>query len=132
METVLTLNKANNTIPFKFATQQIQVKENGQFVTKYIESQLGAFGKILDGYLSGINADRHLDKLTDDYVKSINSSNQPDNQPKFQNNNYNNFTKPSNNNGGYKKNYNNNNYRNNGNWNKNAQQQPMSSYQIQN
>jgi hypothetical protein len=130
IETILTLNKANASIPFKFGTQQIQIKENGQFVTKQIESQLGAFGKILEGYLTGINADRHLDKLTDDYVKSINSSNQQqDGQQQFQSNNYNNnFTKP---NGNYK--YKNNNYRNNNggnNWNKNAQQQSMSTYQL--
>jgi hypothetical protein len=135
METVLTLNKGNASIPFKFSTQQVQVKENGQYVTKQIESQLGAFGKILEGYLTGINADRHLDKLTDDYVKAINSSNQQqDNnqQQQFQpNNNYNNnFQKPSGNyNYNSKNNYRNNNGGNN-NWNKNSQQQPMSTYQL--
>ena len=70
METYLVISKNNVTIPFRFNTHQMQVKENGQMVTKTIESGLGAFLKTLDGYLTGINADRHLNKLTDDFAKS--------------------------------------------------------------
>lgn len=44
---------------------------------------------MLEGYLSGINSDRHLNKLTDDYVKSLEEQKpaQPA-QPQYKNNNY--------------------------------------------
>jgi len=69
MDTFISISKNNMTIPFKFTTHQIQQKENGQMITKTIESGLGAFIKTIEGYLTGINADRHLDKLTEEYVK---------------------------------------------------------------
>lgn len=70
METIFILSKKNADIPFKFKTQTIQVRENGQLVTKQLETQLGAFMKTIEGYLNGINADRHLDKLTADYTNA--------------------------------------------------------------
>lgn len=88
-ETILSISKNGQTIPFKFATTTLSVKENGIFKTTQIESGLGAFTKMLEGYLSGINSDRHLNKLTDDYVKSLEEQKpaQPA-QPQYKNNNY--------------------------------------------
>jgi hypothetical protein len=39
--------------------------ENGQMVTKVIQSGLGAFAKTLEGYLTGIGIDYHLNKMLD-------------------------------------------------------------------
>lgn len=66
MDSYLTINKNNETISFKFKTHIYRVKENGQMITKIIQSGLGAFVKTLDGYLTGINADGHLNKIADD------------------------------------------------------------------
>lgn len=81
LETVFSINKNNTTIPFKFNTIQQQVNTNGQSQTNNIEVGLGAFLKTIDGYLTGINADRHLDKLTEDFVKSQEETNKPNQQP---------------------------------------------------
>lgn len=70
METLFSISKNNTIVVFRFQTIDQQVKENGQVTVKTIESGLGAFMKTLDGYLQGINADRHLDKLTEDFAKS--------------------------------------------------------------
>lgn len=67
--TFFSIRKNNNTIDFKFSTMTVELKENGQPVQKVLETQLGVFVKTLEGYLTGINADRHLDKLTDDFAK---------------------------------------------------------------
>jgi hypothetical protein len=72
----LTINKNNETISFKFRTHIYRVKENGgQFLTKIIQSGLSAFGKTLDGYLTGINADGHLNKLPED-LENLQNENQ--------------------------------------------------------
>ena len=137
IETLFSINKNNTVIIFKFKTMFYQVKENGQFVSKIIECGLKSFKGILDGYLSGINADRHLDKLTDDFIKAQegqNNNSGNNNNNNNNNGNYNNYRKNYN---GYKKPYNNNrNYNNNGgnnngnnNWNP-PKQQDLSSYQI--
>lgn len=78
-DTILTLSKKNTDIPFKFKTQQYTVKEQGQLITKTVECGLISFAKILDGYLTGINADRHLDKLTEEYANLQNSKTQKTN-----------------------------------------------------
>ena len=91
LETVLSITKNGQVIPFKFTTQTAVVKENGQSVQKFIDSGLGSFTKMLEGYLTGINSDRHLNKLTDDYVKSLEQTETPP-QPK-----QNNYQKPYNN-----------------------------------
>ena len=150
METFFSISKNNITIPFKFNTHSYQVKENGQMVTKVIESGLGTLAKTLDGYLSGINADRHLDKLTEDYVKSKEGQGGAGGfqtgsgyQPKpWQNNGGGGYQKKpwQGNNGGYqKKPWQNNNNNSQGHtqpnnsWeSKQPNQQAMSSYQIQN
>lgn len=140
METIFTITKNGVAIPFRFQTINAQIKmDNGQIGTKVIESGLGAFMKTVDGYLQGINADRHLDKLTDDYVKSIQDNQQqngpaPQQQSQQQNYNRNNYKNNYNNNG-YKKPYNNNNggykkpYNNNQGW---QPQQNLNSYEIKN
>lgn len=142
MESFLNISKNNITISFKFRTIIANVNVNGQPMQKVIEVGLGSFSKTINGYLEGINADRHLDKLTDDYIRTQ----QPQNQNNGGGNN--NYQKPynnGNNNGGYRnnsyrRNYNNNNrnYNNNqggnNNWNNNnsPKQQDMSSYTISN
>lgn len=135
MNTTFSITKNNVTIPFVFQTMERQVKENGQVVTKTIESGLGAFMKTIEGYLVGINADRHLDKLTDDFAK-LQQGQQGSQQQQGGYNNYrnNNYRKPYNNNGGgYKKPYNGGYQNNQGGWNNNQpKQQDMSSYNIQN
>lgn len=136
METVFSITKNNVTIPFRFQTIKYKAKENGQIVDKVIESGLGAFMKTIEGYLNGINADRHLNKLTEDFAKLQNNQNGGNQQGGYNNNyrnNNNGYKKPYNNNGGYKKPYNNYQNNQNGGWNNNQpKQQDMSSYNIQN
>ena len=151
-----TITKNNVTIPHKFSViPQKIIHPNGQVEMKYIQSGLGAFMKTVEGYLNGINADRHLNKLTDDYVKALGNeqSTQQTTTQSYQNNNqqYNNDNRGNNNyrnnyNGnGYKKSYNNNYKRQynsnnnnsfqappqNNNWQP-PQQQDLNSYQIKN
>ena len=80
METFFVIMKNNDSIPFLFTTHTVQVKEGSQFVAKVVESGLGMFAKMLEGYLTGINSDRHLDKMTEDYVKSLNQEGGDQNQ----------------------------------------------------
>lgn len=129
METIFSISKNNMIIPFRFKTIRYQVKENGQVVTKTIECGLGSFAKTIEGYLTGINADRHLDKLTDDFAKAQQNGG---NQQGYQNNDY-----KKNYNNGYRKPYNGNNQGNNqfnnqGNFNNNPQHQDFSTYRIGN
>ena len=135
-DTIFSITKAGNTVPFKFSVTPYQVKENGTMITKYLDSGLGAFVKTIEGYLTGINADRHLNKLTDDFIKIQNQkqqegapaqSNAPQQNPNYsQNNNRGNWNR----NNRYRNNrY--NNYQNNSNngWNQNTQN--MSNYSLQ-
>lgn len=138
METIFSINKNNITIPFKFQTVERQVKNSaGQTLTEIIESGLGAFMETLKGYLNGINADRHLDKLTEDFAKTQQNNQQQGNFNNSNNNYRNNgYKKPFNNGGGYKKPYNGGYNQQGGQqsgWNNNPpKQQDMSSYNIQN
>jgi hypothetical protein len=129
METLFTINKNGISIPFKFQTINQQVNENGTIVTKTIESGLGAFMKTIDGYLTGINAERHLNKLTDDYVASLNQNNDSNANNNYNSNNgnknYNNYKKQYNG-------YNNKRYNNNYQYNNGPKQQNLSSYNIPN
>jgi hypothetical protein len=75
MAAYLAIDKNNQSIPFKFKTKEVQVKENGHTVTKVIQSKviqsgLGAFVKTIEGYLTGIGADLHLSKLPDNFENS--------------------------------------------------------------
>lgn len=117
-DTFLKLEKNGLIIPFKFAKIAENITENGINKTVYLETALGAFMKTLEGYLTGINADRHLNKLTDEYAKLIENSNNNGNNGNNgndNNNNQNNF----NNNRNWNNNGNRNNYRNNRNYNNN-------------
>lgn len=130
-ETVLTIQKNGVEVPFKFMITEQQVTEMGVQKTKYIHSGLGAFAKTVDGYLTGINADRHLDKLTDDYA-ALQGGQAGGSRPPYQQNR-----------GGYnpnyKKQYSNGGrppYQQNGQWQNNRQgppnQQGLSGYQLPN
>jgi hypothetical protein len=137
LETWCTINKNGEIIPFRFNSYIRDIEENGQMIKQQIEAGLLVFIKTINGYLEGINADRHLDKLTDDYVKSLGDK---ANNQQFQTNSgyqkkpYNRPYSPN-----YKKNYNNyNNNRNNNQtyslreeWETQNNQQNMSSYNIE-
>lgn len=144
-DTMLSVTRDNNSAQFLFS-KITQIADNN---SNTIEMGLGAFYKTLDGYLTGINSERHLNKLTDDYLKSIGVTNTPPNTPpnqnqtNYQNNRNNDYPRRNNNynRGGYNKNYNSNYGRNNYNQNPpytkppfdmppNAEQQNISSYQI--
>ena len=100
-ETMLIINKNNKNIAFKFQTLPVQVTDDsGAQKTKIIESGLGAFMKTIEGYLTGINSERHLNKLTEDFAAQQSQKPQ-NNRPQ---------TNCQQNNG-----YRNNNYRNNNN-----------------
>ena len=57
----------------------------GQVITndEIIEAGLGVFLKTVEGYLTGINADRHLDKLTEDFAKLMNGDSSENNNLKL-------------------------------------------------
>lgn len=124
----LSIKRDNQLIPFKFAQQKVTIIENGNQNQKYIEGGLLNLQSILKGFLEGINADRHLNKLTDDFTKSQ-EGNSSNNNYKG-NNNYKNNR--------YNNNYSNNNQQQNNNnndlpWNDNPQQNSISisSYTIE-
>lgn len=77
---ILTLEKNGKKIEFKFEMSQAEVMVDGKKETRYLNSMLGVFMKTLDGYLSGINSDRHLDKLTENYVASLQKDGKGNNQ----------------------------------------------------
>jgi hypothetical protein len=68
MAAYLTINKNNETIPFKFPTHEYNVKENGQVATKVVQHGLASFVSVMDGYLTGVGADNHLSKLPDEVL----------------------------------------------------------------
>lgn len=110
---------------FKFESTNVGCVINGQPSQQVIESGLSHFNNILTGYLIGINADRHLDKLTEEYVKSKETSDQNNT---YQNNNYQ-----------RKNNYSNKGYQNKNNynqappvWTPPSQSVGMSNYQVPN
>jgi hypothetical protein len=67
MTAYLTITQNNEAISFKFSTHEVQVRENNQTVTKIIQSGLGVFALTVYGYLIGVGADIHLNKLPEDY-----------------------------------------------------------------
>ena len=73
MSAYLTIaNKDNNkTIQFKFETHPYKVMEKGQMVEKVIQSGVGVLVKTLNGYLSGIGANNHLNKFTDEELENL-------------------------------------------------------------
>lgn len=131
LKTVFSINKNNVEIPYVFNIMMYNVNENGQMVSKIIETGVKALQKTIDGYLTGINADRHLDKLTDDFIKAQENNGGNSNPNNYSGGNNGNYKNNYRNN--YKKPYNNNNgnrpYNGNSNWEP-AKQQNLSSYQL--
>lgn len=113
MSSWLSIDKNGETVPFKFSSKIININKNGQATTKIIETGVLVLIKIIEGYLTGINASRHLNKLTEDFAKAQENK-QPGAQQQggYQNKPYNNNyqKKPYNN---YQKKPYNNNYQNN-------------------
>jgi hypothetical protein len=70
MVAYLTIEKNGQSIPFRFKTHSVQIKEHGHSFTKVIQSGLGAFAKTIEGYLASIGADIHLSKLPDNFENS--------------------------------------------------------------
>lgn len=66
MSAYLVIDKNGETILFRFGIHQYKVKQNGQMVTKVIQSGLGVFVKTLNAYLTGIGTDLHLNKLSEE------------------------------------------------------------------
>lgn len=129
-DTILSINKNSEIIPFIFTSNPYTVIENGMPITRTIESGLGAFIKTIEGYLTGINTERHLNKLTEDYVKSLETN--KDTQATQPNQPYNSYQKkPYNNYRRYNKgNFNNYNQQPQQ-WEPQPTQQNMSDYNLQ-
>jgi hypothetical protein len=70
MTAYLVIRKNNEMIPFRFSTHPFQVQENGQMVTKIIQSGVGVLACTLKGYLTGIGADLHLSKLSEEELNN--------------------------------------------------------------
>ena len=63
--------KNNRTIPFKFSTHDYRINENKQMTTKIIQMGLFSFACILEGYLTGIGVNRHLNKLSEEEIERL-------------------------------------------------------------
>lgn len=66
MQSYLTIDKNGERITLEFCTDFCYVKENGKMVVKTIHTGLGVFAMTLEGYLKGVGASRHLNKLTEE------------------------------------------------------------------
>jgi hypothetical protein len=69
MAAYLTIEKNDQSISFRFRTHTAQVMENGQMVTRVVQSGLGAFANTLESYLTGTGISYHLNKMLDTYEK---------------------------------------------------------------
>ena len=65
MVAYLTICKNNQSFSYEFLKRTYQEK-NGQMITKFVQSELGAFAHTILGYLIGVGAGRHLEKLHDE------------------------------------------------------------------
>lgn len=79
-ETNFSITKNNVTIVFTFPVVEYLLKDNNTQETKQLEVGLGAFVKTIEGFLTGINSDRHLDKLTESFAQAQ-ESNKNNNTP---------------------------------------------------
>jgi hypothetical protein len=70
MAAYLSIEKNDQSISFRFRTHTVKVMENGQMVTKVIQSGLGAFAMTLESYLNGTGIDFHLYKMLNDFENS--------------------------------------------------------------
>ena len=67
MTTTLVIEKQNRYITIEFRAIPMKYKtENGQICEKLIQSGLGNFMCVLEGYLRSVGADNHLNKFSDD------------------------------------------------------------------
>lgn len=81
MMAYLTISKENKTIRFWFPTRQYdEVDEEGQTVTTVIQVGLGAFAKVMYGYLARTGAADGLDKLPENFNEYQNYSKQVSSQ----------------------------------------------------
>jgi hypothetical protein len=78
MAAYLVITKDDKDIGIRFpTTPYVEYGEDGQEVKKAIQSGLGTFAKVLDGYLSGFGADDKYNKLPanfdecQDYSKQV-------------------------------------------------------------
>ena len=71
MAATLAIEKQNRYITIEFQARPIKYKnQNGQVCEKLIQSGLGNFMCVLEGYLRGIGADNHLNKFSDDDLET--------------------------------------------------------------
>ena len=63
MNSYLTIQKNNRTIPFMFPTRAVLVFSDGISDNRPVPTGLSVFAKALNGYLTGIGMDKHLSKL---------------------------------------------------------------------
>ena len=63
----LTIAQNNEAVSFKFPIHIVEFIENNQVSAKIIQSGLGVFALTLHGYLTGIGADNHLNKLPESH-----------------------------------------------------------------
>ena len=68
MNAWLIINKNSQTMAFRFPIHEYKAKENGQIITKVVQTGLGSFVKLLDGYLLEIGGASHLSKLPDEVL----------------------------------------------------------------
>jgi hypothetical protein len=71
MSTYLTINKNNQTIPFRFPTTEYQEKVDGQMVTTVMQTGLGIFSLILGCYITGSAADLYLNQNNVAYNEAL-------------------------------------------------------------
>jgi hypothetical protein len=63
MAAYFTIEKNDQSISFEFNTCTVLVIENGESIPKVFQSDIGAFAKLIERYLTGIGANVHLIKL---------------------------------------------------------------------
>lgn len=124
--TILSISRDTQTVQFIFNKINQQVMENGIPTNRVVEAGLGAFTKTLEGYLVGVNAERHLNKYTEEYAKQFKTEKDNQANAAYQNQAFNNQTNQQR--SGYRNyNYRNNNRRNyggNNNYNRGGYSKP--------
>jgi hypothetical protein len=63
MAAYLMIMENDQSILFRFKTQEIEIYENGNKITRVMQSGLCAFIRVIEGYLTNIGADPYLSKL---------------------------------------------------------------------
>ena len=71
MAASLVIEKQNRYIPIEFNSHPIKFKNNqGLICEKFIQSGLGNFMCVLEGYLRGVGANNHLNKFSEDDLET--------------------------------------------------------------